>query len=219
MTLISTFGVGESLCVISGDTKQVAKLFGKNIKLPDMDTKIHRISDTFIAAGGGYNYIYEHVINELKKLNTNSAQDIFARLNELARVIPKEFAIDFIIHEDLFFTVQIIGFDNGSKNMYSITYNVDRGVNMFIVPSKEVGGSIIAPGDFSKAYDRTGDVNNAIRDLDNVSMSIDDLINYSMHLHYELMNDYPDEISNTFCYYVLALVNGEVMHFEGRAEL
>ena len=219
MTLISTFGDGQSVCLIRGDTKQVFKLFGKTMKLPDMETKIHRISDNFIAAGGGFNSIYEYVIKELISLNSNKATEIFIRLNSLAHTIPEKFATAFNIHKDIFFAVQIIGFDIEGGSMYSITYNVDDGVKISIVPSVGVGGNTIAPGDVTKAYDRLGDVNSAIRNKYDIFTLIEDLINYSMHLHYELMNDYPEEISNTFCYYVLALVNGEVMHFEGRTEL
>lgn len=219
MTLISTFGDGQSVCLISGDTKQVFKLFGKTIKLPDMETKIHRISDNFIAAGGGLNAIYEYVIEELKGLNSNKVTEICMHLNRLAHKVPDEFATVFKIHKDIFFTVQIIGFDIESGSMYSITYNVDDGVEMFVVPSFGIAGSLIAPGDFSKAYERLGDVNGAIRNKNDISTLIEDLINYSMHLQYELMMDYPDDVSNTYCYYVLALVNGEVMHFEGRTEL
>jgi len=219
MTLISTFGDGQSVCLISGDTKQVFKLFGKTIKLPDMETKIHRISDNFIAAGGGLNAVYEYVIEELVGLNSNKATEIFIHLNSLAHTIPKEFATLFKIHKETFFTVQIIGFDLELGSMYSITYNVDDGVEMSIVPSFGIAGSLIAPKDVSKAYERLGDVNGAIRNKNDISTLIEDLINYSMHLQYELMKDYPDDVSNTYCYHVLALVNGEVMHFEGRTEL
>ncbi len=217
MTLIRTYAIGGKICMISTDTKKVLKFFGQTLNLPNEETKIHRISDNFIAAGGGFNAIHEYVIEELKKFSSNSALMITYHLRKISEKVPEEFKLSFKVHPDLFFGIQIIGIDELSKNIFVIGYDMENGVSMDMAFYNQPIANIIAPGDYTPALSRTGKLQ--LSDPTDVTKIAEDLLHYGMHSHYELIKDFPEEISNTFCYHILALVDDQIMHFEGQVDL
>lgn len=213
MTLINTLVYGGNFCLITGDTMRVSNLFNGLIplKLSNVDKKTHQISKNFIAAAGGSNYIFDQLIRDLVKEAPVTVKGVVDTLNKSTERLGNT--------KNDFVALQITGFDDEDGCIYGISVDEEFNVNVVCTEDKEIGGSIICPGDYENALERTGSLQSYVENENDILSVLQGFITYLMKFQFELIEEFPTEISREFCYHFLLRDGENIISMEQKIDI
>lgn len=219
MTLIQSIHYGGAMSVMTSDTRQVYKSFGKTKIMKNDKSKISRISPYCIFGGGGTNKIVDAIRDHL---TSNSISNVFLSeyvipLNRAVKEVQLQYIEEFKNEETA--QIMISGFnEDGSSGLITFITGTDQEVKYIQLEDSEELFNFISPSeDESEAVFQSVKRMPVERVEDLTEASIGYLANIQNAFY---MND-PKTVSEIFCYCAIYRDpnTGEFQFFEDKIRL
>lgn len=223
MTITSYIGFSECVGVLTSDTRQVAEAFGHNFILPDKDDKITKLAPNLITVSSGYQYLSDYVFKEIQAVKPKYLEDVYGVLKGITPNLKKLFEKNLRGSTEDFMSFSVMGINaKGKSNV--ITYNFFDGEAVLRFENKPYGApdsfcTLPSDDNVNEVYSNIGELKLTNRnDFRIVSM---DTTKYLLSLQKEFFRLDPEEVSDTFCYYVIYkdVNSNEYIHKTGKVNV
>lgn len=223
MTITSYIGFSECVGVMTSDTRQVAEAFGRNFILPDKEDKITKIAPNLITVSSGYQYLSDFVFKEIQAAEPKHLEDVYGVLKEITPNLKKLFESNFRGSTEDFMSFSVMGIDEKGKSNV-ITYNFFDGEAALRFENKPYGTPIsfcTLPSEdkINEVYSNIGGLE--LSNRNDFRVVAIDTTKYLLSLQKEFFRLDPDEVSDTFCYYVIYkdINSNEYIHKTGKVNI
>lgn len=127
MTLIQSIHLGGIGTIITSDTRRISKIFTEMV-FTEETSKIKKLTENLLFAGGGAEGVTDFIFDELKKYNIEELEDVLKFADKIEKNIEKE--LGNYLPRDWYAQALISGFDKDGQSGY-VTYDSSREVNKF----------------------------------------------------------------------------------------